>query len=237
VIEGGIGNDTLLFNGSNIGEVLTVFGAAGRAQLSRDVANIQMDTNDVERLELHAIGGADTIRVNDLTGTELKHVAIDLSVSGSPGSPDTNFDGVTVNGGATASTMTITGAAGSIAIQNGGTEITILGADTTDGLTINGLGGNDKIDASGLQPGVIGFTIDGGIGSDTITGSRAADLLLGGDGNDVVTGLQGADVAFLGIGDDRFVWNPGDGSDIVEGQAGADTLQFNGANINERIDI
>ena len=41
----------------------------------------------------------------------------------------------------------------------------------------------------------------------------------------------------LGAGDDTFVWNPGDGSDIVEGQAGADTMQFNGANVAEKIDV
>jgi Ca2+-binding RTX toxin-like protein len=44
-------------------------------------------------------------------------------------------------------------------------------------------------------------------------------------------------VAQLGAGDDTFVWNPGDASDTVEGQAGTDTLRFNGANINESIDI
>ena len=41
----------------------------------------------------------------------------------------------------------------------------------------------------------------------------------------------------LGAGDDTFVWNPGDGSDTVDGQAGSDTLLFNGANVNENIDI
>ena len=41
----------------------------------------------------------------------------------------------------------------------------------------------------------------------------------------------------LGAGDDTFVWNPGDGSDIIEGQDGSDTMLFNGANINEKIDI
>ena len=41
----------------------------------------------------------------------------------------------------------------------------------------------------------------------------------------------------MGAGDDTFVWNPGDGSDTVEGQAGTDTLQFNGANVNENIDL
>ena len=62
-------------------------------------------------------------------------------------------------------------------------------------------------------------------------------MLIGGDGNDTVIGGRGNDVAFLGDGNDTFIWNPGDGSDIVEGQAGTDTLVFNGANVNENIDI
>src|SRR5262249_14924352 len=45
------------------------------------------------------------------------------------------------------------------------------------------------------------------------------------------------DLAFLGAGDDTFVWNPGDGSDTVDGQGGTDTMQFNGANIGENIDL
>ena len=62
-------------------------------------------------------------------------------------------------------------------------------------------------------------------------------MLIGGYGDDVVIGGRGNDVALLGSGDDVFVWNPGDGSDTVDGQAGFDTLLFNGANVNENIDI
>ena len=36
---------------------------------------------------------------------------------------------------------------------------------------------------------------------------------------------------------DVFQWDPGDGSDTIEGQAGADRMLFNGANVNEKIDI
>src|SRR5205085_1057437 len=84
---------------------------------------------------------------------------------------------------------------------------------------------------------LIGLTVDGGAGNDTITGGDGNDLLLGGDGNDLIVGGRGNDVALMGAGDDTFVWNPGDGSDIVEGQAGSDTMQFNGANIAEKIDL
>src|SRR5204863_43058 len=74
-------------------------------------------------------------------------------------------------------------------------------------------------------------------GNDTITGGDGNDRLLGGDGNDVITGGRGNDVLIGGDGSDTFVWNPGDGSDVVEGQDGVDTLQFNGANIAEKIDL
>src|SRR5262249_25158483 len=50
-------------------------------------------------------------------------------------------------------------------------------------------------------------------------------------------GGRGNDVALMGAGDDTFVWNPGDASDTVEGQGGHDTLQFNGANVSEKIDL
>src|SRR5262249_49149376 len=79
--------------------------------------------------------------------------------------------------------------------------------------------------------------LDGGDGNDTLTGSAGNDRLLGEDGNDLINGSRGSDVALMGDGDDTFVWNPGDGSDIVEGQDGRDTLQVNGANLSERIDL
>src|SRR5207244_2352900 len=97
--------------------------------------------------------------------------------------------------------------------------------------------GDDVFTAgNGLAP-LIALTVDGGAGNDSITGGDGNDVLIGGDGNDTIIGGRGNDVALLGAGNDTFVWNPGDGSDIVEGQAGQDTLQFNGSNANERIDL
>ena len=49
------------------------------ARLTRDVGNIIMDLNGVEHINLNALGGADTITVNDLTGTGVTQVAIDLA--------------------------------------------------------------------------------------------------------------------------------------------------------------
>ena len=54
-------------------------------KLFRDIANINMDFDAVERLELTALGGADTITVGDLTATDLKAADIDLSASAGGG--------------------------------------------------------------------------------------------------------------------------------------------------------
>ena len=51
----------------------------GRVRFFRDIANVMMDLNDVEGIDFNALGGADTIIVNDLTGTDVTEVNIDLA--------------------------------------------------------------------------------------------------------------------------------------------------------------
>jgi Ca2+-binding RTX toxin-like protein len=93
---------------------------------------------------------------------------------------------------------------------------------------LNGLGGDDVIDATSLEADGIQLTMNGGLGADLLLGSKGDDLVNGGDGNDT---------ALMGAGDDVFVWNPGDDNDTIEGQAGFDTLDFNGANVAEKITL
>src|SRR3954468_7428251 len=57
-IEGQDGTDTLLFNGSNIAEQIDISANGGRVRLTRDVANITMDLNGVEKINLNTLGGA-----------------------------------------------------------------------------------------------------------------------------------------------------------------------------------
>ena len=194
--------------------------------------------NGIEQIQFNALGGADTITVEDLSGTGVKHVGIDLGSPPGSGTGDGQADTVIVNGRASSDHVTVAGSGMSLSVAGLPAQVSINGSEgTNDALVINTLGGNDTIDASGLAAGVTHLTIDGGDGNDTIIGSGGADTLIGGAGNDVITGGLGNDVAFMGDGDDRFIWNPGDGSDIVEGQAGNDALQFNGSNANENIDI
>ena len=97
-VEGQDGNDTLLFNGANIAETINISANGGRVRFTRDVANITMDVNDIEHIQFNALGGADKITVNDLAGTDVKQVDIDLA--GTPGGTqgDGAADLVTVNG-------------------------------------------------------------------------------------------------------------------------------------------
>ena len=43
---------------------------AGACAFFRNIANVTMDLNDVEAIDFNALGGADTIVVNDLSGSE-----------------------------------------------------------------------------------------------------------------------------------------------------------------------
>ena len=146
-------------------------------------------------------------------------------------------DTAEVNGGNGAETFTITANGTRVRFDRISPAPFSLDIGTTENLVLHANGGDDVITAGNGLASLISLTLDGGDGNDTITGGDGADTLIGGNGNDVVTGGRGNDVASLGAGDDTFVWNPGDGSDTVEGGAGFDTLQFNGANVSEKIDI
>ncbi|MBR0752278.1 hypothetical protein JQ604_08780 [Bradyrhizobium jicamae] len=236
IVEGQAGNDTLQFNGANIAERIDIAANGSRVRFTRDVANVTMDLNGVENINFKALGGADNVTVHDLTGTDAKHVFIDLQASGGGG--DGAADTITVEGTGNANQITVAQSGANVVVSGLAADVTITGQEgANDTLVINAFGGNDTINAAALPAGQLRLTIDAGAGNDTVIGSAGADTILGGDGNDIVTGGRGDDVALLGADDDTFIWNPGDGSDTVEGQGGTDTLQFNGANIAEQIDI
>jgi Ca2+-binding RTX toxin-like protein len=237
-VDGQAGFDTLLFNGANIAEKIGITANGGHVSFTRDVANIAMDLNHIERIAFTARGGADNITVGDLSATDVQQIDLDLSATSGSGMGDGQADTVTLNASGRANHISVTNSGATITVTGLPGQVTIDGADSgIDSLIINALGGNDTIDASLLRGNPINLTIDGGDGNDTILGGDGNDTLLGGAGNDVVTGGRGNDVALLGDGNDTFIWNPGDGSDTVEGESGTDTLQFNGSNASEKIDI
>lgn len=225
-VEGQDGKDMMLFFGSNASENINIVANGGRVLFTRDVANVTMDLNDVERIEFRALGGADNIVVGDLTGTDVTRIDVDLR--GPNGGSDQTVDTVTVNGTQGADVFGVTGDAGGVNVFGLQAAVNLFHTDGTDRLVLNGLGGDDVIDASSLEAGAVKLTINGGLGNDVMLGSEGDDLIVGGDGTDI---------ALMGAGDDTFVWNPGDDNDTVEGQDGFDAMLFNGANVAEIIDI
>jgi len=226
-LEGQAGFDTMLFNGSGAPESIDVSANGGRVRFFRDVANVTMDLNDVEAIDFRALGGADVVVVNDLSGTDVTDIDVDLAATGGGG--DGTADTVIVSGTNGADVAVVAGDSTGVSVAGLAAEVNVSGAEAaSDRLTLNLLGGEDVLDATSLTATGMQLTANGGLGADVLLGSQGNDLFNGGDGDDV---------ALMGAGNDTIVWNPGDDNDTVEGQAGFDTLLFNGSNAPEVIDI
>ena len=126
VVAGGGGFDTLEFIGKATGETITIqanpdqANFPGGAQFTRPGGTI--DLTSVERIQFESKGGSvDNITINDLTGTGVKQVAIDL------GANDQAADTVNIistNGDVTATekngVITVSGLASELTISNFG---------------------------------------------------------------------------------------------------------------------
>ncbi|MBX9584232.1 MAG: hypothetical protein K2X87_28365 [Gemmataceae bacterium] len=228
-IEGGAGTDEMLFLGAGADEVVELSANGGRLKFTRDVANVVMDTDDVERVTFNAFGGADTVRVGDLSGTDVKLIRVSL-IGGSGQANDGKADAITVTGTAAADRIRVSTANAETVVSGLPAQVRITGADpgSLDRLTVDGAAGDDRIDAARLGADLFAYTAVGGLGNDTFVGSAGNDTIVGGDGNDA---------AFMGAGDDVFVWFPGEDNDRIEGQAGRDEMLFFGNNASETVDI
>ena len=144
-IEGQGGTDTMLFNGSAGAENFDFSANGNRLRFFRNLGNIVMDTNDVERVDLEALGGADNAVVNDLDGTDVELANIDLEGAIGSGAGDGQPDNVVING---------SNARDDFRVRRDGAIVDVVGLDprvriahseaANDRLTINGLGGNDR---------------------------------------------------------------------------------------------
>jgi Ca2+-binding RTX toxin-like protein len=236
-IEGGPGADTMVFDGAAASETVDLSANGNRLRFFREPANITMDTHGVEQVDFNALGGADTVTVNDLSHTDVKNVDVDLAgtLGGTKG--DSQTDSVTVVGTPLNDAIAAAGDASGVTVSGLKTQVAIQHQEPTDQLFVLGVGGDDNISATGLASGAVSEFLEGGIGNDTIAGGPGAETLLGGDGNDTIDGNGGNDQAALGAGSDTFVWDPGDGSDTIEGDDGRDTMVFNGAGIADTVDL
>jgi len=170
-VDGDAGQDTLVFNGANLAENFTLSANGSRARLVRDLGNITMDLGGIEQVDTHTVAGADNVTVNDLTGTDVTGVGVDLGVDGTS-------DQVVVNGTEAADTVTLAGAKQDGVIISGlRTLVNVFGTDgPSDALTFNALGGNDTVDATGVTAGLFSLTVNGGAGIDILSGGAGTVL-------------------------------------------------------------
>ncbi len=151
-IDGGVGQDTLIFNGANVNEIFAISANGTHVTFTRNVAAITMDISGIEQFDLRALGGIDQVSVNDLTGTGLTQVNVELAgtIGGSTG--DGAADTVTVNGTNNPDTFNVVANAGVVEVNGLAAQVRVLHPEVTnDNLTLNGLGG---VDIFNIGPGV-----------------------------------------------------------------------------------
>ncbi len=238
VVEGQAGTDTLLFNGSAANETFTISANGQRESFRRDVGNIVMDIDGIERIEAHAGAGNDTIDASGLTaGRATLNLFAEDGDDRVIGSAGVDF----INGGR--GTDSVSMGAGNDRFQWNPGE----GSDVIDGQAgfdtheFNGSNANER------------FTLNAG-GSDAIltrdvgnivmdqTGVERVELLTAGGADTIEIGdLRATDIRELHIdlagaagattGDgaaDSVTVNGGSRSDVIAVSTSGDDVSING---------
>ncbi len=119
----------------------------GRARLTRNIAGIVMDFDDVETLDLTTAGGSDTVTIDDLTGTDLKTAEADL------GGADGQADTVVQNGTGGVDQLKVT-RSGDATLVAGLKPTTIISGSepANDTLRLNTLAGDDSVSVAPNLP-------------------------------------------------------------------------------------
>ena len=162
-INGQAGFDGLDFNGSNAGEEIDLFANGGRGRLTRNVAGITMDIDNLEGVVERALGSTDKITVDDLRGSGVTDV--DLLLASSLGGGDTAADSVIVNGSDRRDTVNVSKLDGRVDVTGLAAAIRILDSEPAlDTLQVNTLGGNDDVVLDDDVADLIATTVDLGAG-------------------------------------------------------------------------
>ncbi|MFI7065233.1 calcium-binding protein [Kribbella sp. NPDC050124] len=159
VIEGGRGPDTMLFNGAAIAERFAATANGPRLRFTRDVGNIVMDTDNVERVKLNALGGADSVSIGDLRGTDVRELDIDLGAQINTSGGDSAVDAVTVTGTPGKDHIRVSGSGGDVRVSGLSADVRLSDVEPADQLTVDTLTGNDRVSTNRLAPGTISLTI------------------------------------------------------------------------------
>jgi Ca2+-binding RTX toxin-like protein len=189
------------FNGAAGAEKFELSANGPRLRFTRDIGNIVMDTDDVEQVDVNALGAADLVTVRDLSGTDVTRVNVDESNPAGSGLGDAAVDQVVVEGTNGSDVVSVEGSNGSARVSGLAALVSITGAEPAgDTLAVNALDGDDVVEATALAANAILFTADGGNGDDILIGGAGNDVLAGGAGDDVLIGGPGLDSLDGGTG-------------------------------------
>jgi hypothetical protein len=161
-VAGGLGADTMRFNGAPVAEQMVLSANGGHLKLVRDVGGVTMDTVGVERVDVNAIGGADVVTVKNLIGTGVTAVVADLAGTLGGATGDGARDRVVVAGTSGIDAFNVNGDAGGVKVSRLTSTVEILHSEAAnDRLDVNTLAGRDSVDSSGLAAGVVQLFVDG----------------------------------------------------------------------------
>jgi hypothetical protein len=136
----------LAFNGFGANEVMSATASGGRVLFTRVQGNIVMNLDDVEAIDVRPLGGSDSVTVNDLAGTDLTRVDVDLAAAFGGSTGDGLADTVTVKGTTGNDTIAATANGAAIDVSGLAAFVRITHADpASDTLVIDSLGGVDNV--------------------------------------------------------------------------------------------
>jgi hypothetical protein len=137
---------------------MSLFADGSRSVFLRDPGTVRMNMDDVELLDVHALGGADAITIGDMTGTDLRDTSVDL------GAGDGQIDDVVLTGTDTADHVKVRAKDGDVVTHGLKTDLRISGAEATDRLHINTQDGNDHVHVEDEAAALISVAVDLGAG-------------------------------------------------------------------------
>ena len=124
-VEGQDGTDKMLFNGSNGDELFEASANGARVRFTRNLGSIVMDLDDVESIDVKALGGTDNLTVNDLSGTDVTEVRPDLSA---PAGSNDGADNVIVNATNGDDVVPVTGAGATAQVRGLAALVSVSGS-------------------------------------------------------------------------------------------------------------
>jgi predicted lipoprotein with Yx(FWY)xxD motif len=161
VVEGQDGLDTMRFNGAAAAEQFTLSANGTRFRLFRDLGGVTMDTAGVETVDLNALGGADLVTVDDLSGTDVNSVNVDLASALGGTAGDAAVDDVVVNGTAGNDAIKVVGDSSDLKVSGLAASVAIFHSEANDRLDLDTFDGFNTLDSVGLVAGSIQLFFNG----------------------------------------------------------------------------